>query len=260
MNTNFHISLRNRYNSFGPPYNKKLKAMPKLRSLLIGNDQQSFKQIYEFATKISWLTVMCKPVNAREARHYLQEFDIDILLCDAAVVADEEMAAFLSREMPNILIIVVASETALLSDNIGCNVFSYLSRPVSFDAFLNALSRAKDYIQATEQKEITSSADFVFIKSEYKFYKIKFDEILFCEVMKDYTKVYLVNNPKPLITLQNLKSFANKLPSGNFIRVHRSFVVSLSNVDIVTRTDIAIGQRSIPIGESYRNSLFRFIQ
>ncbi len=234
--------------------------MPKLRSLLIGNGKQSFNQVYEFANKIPWLNVMCKPVNAREARHYLQEFDIDILLCDATVVTDEEMAAFLLREMPHILIIVIASENGLMNDDIGCNIFSYLSRPVSFDAFLGALNRAKDYIQATEQKEITAAADFVFVKSEYKFYKIKFDEILFCEGMKDYTKVYLINNPKPLITLQNLKSFATKLPSGNFIRVHRSFVVSLSNVDVVTRTDISIGQRSIPIGESYRNSLFRFIQ
>lgn len=234
--------------------------MPKFKCLLIGDALTEFNKIANYAEHIPWLDIICKPVNQREARHYLQEFSIDIIIMDIATAADKEMAECCSSKLPETMIIVLAGENELKQREVQCNVFSYIGIPVLFDAFFNSISRARNYRQVTIPKMAVANTDFVFIKSEYKFFKIKFDEILFCEGMKDYTKIYLANTPKPLITLQNLKTFAMKLPRHNFIRVHRSFVISLSNVDVVTRTDIAIGQRSIPIGESYRNMLFSYIQ
>jgi len=101
--------------------------------------------------------------------------------------------------------------------------------------------------------------DFVFVKSEYKIIKVKFDEIMFCEGMKDYTQIYLAGKSQPVITLQNLKNFTSRLPENNFVRVHRSFVVSLSHIETISRSEITIGKKNVPIGNSYRNDFFKII-
>lgn len=234
--------------------------MRKLQCLFIGNTQQTFSPVLEYADKIPWLSVVCRPVNAREARHYLQEFDIDILFCDVATVMEKEMAGFLLSQQEKIQVIVLASRTELAENDILCNVYSFLPRPVSFNKFHEVVSGVRQYLQPVALTDTVQVFDFVFIKSEYKYYKVRFSDILFCEGMKDYTQVYLVNRPRPIITLQNLKNFVAKLPKDEFIRVHRSFVVSLREVDVISKNDIVIGQKTIPIGESYRNNLFRIVE
>ncbi|MFT3700760.1 MAG: LytTR family DNA-binding domain-containing protein [Agriterribacter sp.] len=101
--------------------------------------------------------------------------------------------------------------------------------------------------------------DFVFVKSEYKIIKVRFDEIMFCEGMKDYTQIYLVGKTQPVLTLQNLKNFTSRLPENNFVRVHRSFVVSLNHIETISRSEISIGKKIVPIGNSYRNDFFKII-
>lgn len=234
--------------------------MRKLQCLFIGNNQQTFKTVVEYAIEVPWIEVVCKPVNPREARHYLQEFDIDLLFCDVATVVDREMENFLLSKREKLHVVVLATKAELADNDIICNVFSFLPRPVSFDKFHNVVCRAKEYLQPPPDIVSNQLFDFVFIKSEYKYFKVKFNEILFCEGMKDYTQVYLVNKPKPIITLQNLKTLIAKLPGDKFIRVHRSFVVSISNIDVIIKSDIVIGQKFIPIGESYRNTLFRIVE
>jgi DNA-binding LytR/AlgR family response regulator len=234
--------------------------MPELQCLLTGSDEASFQLLSEYAAKLPWLNVIGKAINTREARHYLQEFDIDILFCDAVTVTEPEMENFLMKKSGKVLILVVASSDDLVTCNFKCDIFSFLEKPVSFEKFFNAISQAKTYLHSVDKSGISQPADYVFIKSEYKFYKVKFSEIIFCESMKDYTQVYVVNKIKPITTLQNLKTFVSKLPKDDFIRVHRSYVVSLDNIDVVSKNEITIGQKLIPIGESYRSSLFQLIQ
>ncbi|HRN56507.1 MAG TPA: LytTR family DNA-binding domain-containing protein [Agriterribacter sp.] len=102
--------------------------------------------------------------------------------------------------------------------------------------------------------------DFVFVKSEYKIIKIKLEDIMFCAGMKDYTQIYVADKSQPVLTLQNLKNFQARLPGKNFVRVHRSFVVSLSHVDSISRSEITIGKKTVPIGNSYRNDFFSIVE
>ncbi len=104
------------------------------------------------------------------------------------------------------------------------------------------------------------SKKFVFIKSEYKIIKVKFEDILFCEGMKDYTQVYIKGKSDPLLTLSNLKSFFSKLPSDEFMRVHRSYIVSISHIDSIVRNEIYIGKKIIPIGDSFKNDFYLMIE
>ena len=101
--------------------------------------------------------------------------------------------------------------------------------------------------------------DFIFIKSDYKIIKIKFEDILFCKGMKDYIQIYIKGKSQPLVTLKSLNSFESRLPSKHFIRVHRSYIISLHHLDTIARNEIFIGKNIIPIGNIYKAGFFSLI-
>lgn len=101
---------------------------------------------------------------------------------------------------------------------------------------------------------------FLFIKSEYKLIKINLSDVLYLSGMRDYTQLYLKGKTSPLTTLQNLKEFETKLPEDDFIRVHRSYIIAIGQVDSISRNEISIGHHIIPIGNSYKQALDGMIQ
>lgn len=115
-------------------------------------------------------------------------------------------------------------------------------------------------VSEANQAPLKSKLDFVFVKSEYKIIKIKLDDIMFCEGMKDYTQIYVNGRIQPVLTLQNLKNFSSRLPESKFVRVHRSFVISLQHVETISRNEISIGKKMVPIGNSYRNDFFNIVE
>ena len=101
--------------------------------------------------------------------------------------------------------------------------------------------------------------DFVFIKSEYKIVKIKFDDILFCKGMKDYIQIYIHGKSKPVVTLKSLNAFETKLPPYKFVRVHRSYIVSLLHIDTISKNEISIGKQIVPIGSIFKSDFFTIV-
>ena len=110
------------------------------------------------------------------------------------------------------------------------------------------------------ESDILPRRDFVFIKSEYKFVKIKFDDILFCKGMKDYIQIYIIGKSKPVITLKSLNVFETKLPQDKFIRVHRSYIVSLLHIDTISKNEISIGKQIVPIGSIFKPDFFTIVE
>ena len=102
--------------------------------------------------------------------------------------------------------------------------------------------------------------DFVFIKSEYKIVKIRFDDILFCKGMKDYIQIYVNGKSNPIVTLKSLNAFETKLPPAKFIRVHRSYIVSLLHIDSISKNEISIGKQLVPIGNIFKSDFFKMIE
>ena len=101
--------------------------------------------------------------------------------------------------------------------------------------------------------------DFVFIKSEYKIVKVKFDDILFCKGMKDYIQIYLAGKSNPIVTLKSLNAFETKLPPERFIRVHRSYIISLMHIDSISKNEISVGKHIVPIGNIFKSDFFKMV-
>jgi DNA-binding LytR/AlgR family response regulator len=134
-------------------------------------------------------------------------------------------------------------------------VFAYLQTPVSLERVLSLKKNIYDYVYSTQKAEPIEKREYLFIKSDYKIIKINLPEVLFFSGLKDYTQIFLKGKKTPLTTLKNLKEFESKLGSNEFVRVHRSYIIAMDQIDIISKNEITIDTYTIPIGNTYRKVL-----
>lgn len=134
------------------------------------------------------------------------------------------------------------------------DALDYLLKPFDYDEFLKASLKAKHHFDLVSKSMLAPDYDFMFVKSEYQSIRINYVDILYIESMKDYVKIFLQNQAKPVITLMTIKLMEQKLPFNDFMRVHRSFIIRLPAINGVDGNAIIVNDQIIPIGESYRKS------
>ena len=163
-----------------------------------------------------------------------------------------------SIENPPIVIFTTAySQYALEGFNL--DVLDYLLKPFDFERFLKAVTKANDYFTLLQKPDNELVADnFIFVKADYQNVKINFDDILHIESMDDYCRIFLTSG-KPVLTLMTLKKLVELLPSSQFMRVHRSYIIALNKIEKIVRQDILIGKKSIPIGKSFSNDFEKYL-
>lgn len=137
------------------------------------------------------------------------------------------------------------------------NVVDYLLKPVSFERFVIAINKLFDAtaLRASEDYHSGFKNGFIYIKAEKKMRKVYFKDILYLESLKDFVKVQ--TTAKPIITYQTITYFEEKLPEDQFIRVHRSFIVSVHHVQSFTGANIEINNFEIPIGRLYKMNVMK---
>lgn len=135
----------------------------------------------------------------------------------------------------------------------------YLLKPISYDDFLSAAVKAKEYFEVTEPAEVTGQRKIksIFVKTEYRLQQIDLDKITYIEGLKDYVKIHLNDGSTPVLSLMRLKNLEDTLPNEDFVRVHKSFIVRLAAIEAIERSHILIGQDRIPIGDSYKPRLYQ---
>jgi two-component system response regulator LytT len=153
------------------------------------------------------------------------------------------------------------SEYALESYKV--NALDYLLKPFNYEEFLKAANKAKEWFDLVKSEKIilqTEASNFMFVKSEYKQIKINLNDVLYFEGLKDYVKIWLKDATKPILTIMTLKSLEEKLPPKKFMRIHRSFIISLDKIDIVERGQVLFpNDTRITIAEQYKTKFNDFI-
>ena len=144
----------------------------------------------------------------------------------------------------------------------------YLLKPFSFVDFSKAAAKALEYFTAIDAginsplnpaASITAPKQHIYLKVEYQLVKVDMFDILYIEGLKDYVKVYLHNQTKPIITLNSLKSLEEKLPTDRFLRLHRSFIVALDKIKAVTKNSVTIDHTTIQVTDQYREAFSVFL-
>lgn len=236
--------------------------MKKITCLIADDEPMALNLIESYVLKTPFLELKAKCNSAIEAMQVLEEQkDIDLFFLD--IQMPDLTGLEFSKLLPqNSRVIFTTAFDQYAIDGYKVNALDYLLKPFDYNEFLNASTKARNYFESQQTVSVSKSEkkqEFFFVKSEYKQIKINFSEILYIEGLKDYVKIYLKDNPKPILTLMSLKKLEEELPSENFMRIHRSFIIGLDKIETIERNHIVIGKERIAIAPNYKDSLMEYI-
>jgi DNA-binding LytR/AlgR family response regulator len=234
-----------------------------IRCLIIDDEPLAQRVVERYAENVPFLQVVAKCNSAIEAIEVLHREDIDLMFLDINMPRLSGMDFLQTLKNPPLVIITTAYvEYAIQGYEL--DVVDYLMKPFAFDRFYKAIQKVEDLIKSREQsspeqKEPDKQDDtFLFIKSSKKTYKVTLDDILYIEALGDYVKIH--TSDKMIVSYQSLKNIETLLPSKTFPRIHKSFIISLSRVDLIEGNHVTIKDRKIPIGTNYRADFERLIK
>ena len=220
--------------------------------IIIEDEPLAMERAKDFVQKVSFLRLLQTFDNGLDAISYLKTASVDLIFLD--IQMDEFTGIHLLESLnnrPAVIIISAFNEYAVKGFDL--NVTDYLLKPYTFERFMVAVLKVFDSIKSTK-KDIQ---DFIFIKTEYRLEKVFFEQILFIEGMRDYRLIHM--SEKKIMTLETFKELESKLPSNKFVRVHKSYLVSLNKIESIERDRIKIQKDLIPISETFRENFYMSI-
>jgi two-component system, LytTR family, response regulator len=239
--------------------------MRRLKCIIVDDEPLALDILQDYIEKVPFLEFNGRFENAIEALNYLKVNETDLLLLDIQM---EELTGIqllkILTDKPQVILTTAYASYAL--EGYELDVTDYLLKPISFERFLLAVTKAWERKQSTlEVKEIMDTGmmvanprtDYFFVKTEYRLQKINFSDILFIEGQSDYLKIVL--KEENIMTLQNFKRMEEVLPEGYFVRIHRSYIIALDKIEKVEKNRVSINGNELPIGDSYREEFYRVL-
>lgn len=240
----------------------------KLRCLAIDDEALARRMLEDNIRQIPFLELVRTCKNAFEAMEALQEAPVDLMFLDIQMPGMLG-TQFLQSLPEKPMVIFVTAYPNYAVESYDLDVIDYLMKPVSLERFTKAAYKALDTWQKNTAKSTPApvpaeprepdNRDFFFVNVEYSLVKIPVREITHIEGMKDYVKIFLQTAKKPILTKVTLKSMEEKLPPQGFMRVHKSFIVRLDQIESLRNREIRIGPYEIPVGESNWDELLRLL-
>mgnify|MGYP003300030240 FL=1 len=226
--------------------------MKRMFNVLIVDDEfLARKLLTEYVSKIDYLNLVDTCSDATKAMEVLNKEQIDILLLDIQMpdISGIEMLKLFNNNKSAVILTTAYSEYAVDAFSLG--VIDYLLKPFDYARFVQAINKAVNHKMLEPQTE--DSNDYLMVKADYKLYKINFEDLLFIEGQHEYVTFHTKN--KRITALYSLKNLEETLPKDKFIRTHKSFIVSIKNIEYIDKVNVTVAGKEIPIGASYRDAL-----
>jgi len=233
----------------------------KITCSIVDDEPMALNLVESYVEKTPFLDLKHKFSSAIEAMEVLKNNPVDLLFLDIQMpdLTGIEFSKMLSKDT-RVIFTTAFDHYAL--EGFKVEAIDYLLKPFDYAEFLAAANKANTWFELVKGKResiLSKEKEFLFVKSEYKQLRVKLADVLYFEGLKDYIKIWLKDNPKPILTLMSLKSLEEELPETQFMRVHRSFIVSLHNIDVIERSQIIINQQRITVSEQYKSKFLEFI-
>lgn len=227
-----------------------------IRCVVVDDEPLAISLLHRYIRQYGGLEMLDGFTDAIESIQYINDHQVDILFLDILMpdITGIEVLRRLNKE-PAVIFTSAHRDFAL--DGYEMGVVDYLLKPFSFDRFRKAVEKATDFIRAKEENN-DNLLPGVFVKSEYNLVKINFQDIIYIESMDDYIRIHLEGS-RPVITLMSLKSFIEKLPPADFLRVHRRYIVAVKKISSVGGKKLLLkNEIEIPVGDTYRQIIRAF--
>ncbi|MFA6087317.1 LytR/AlgR family response regulator transcription factor [Mucilaginibacter sp.] len=236
-----------------------------IRCLVVDDEPLALNILEDYISKMPFLQLIKATTNPIEALTLVQQGDIDLVFLDVQM-PELTGIQFLRIANGKAKVILTTAYPQYALEGYELDVVDYLLKPIAFDRFFKSAQKAQGIIQPAAAKPVAQaepahkddfSNDFIFVKTEHKIQKVYLHDILFIEGLKDYISIF--TPAERIITLQNMKKMEDALPEKHFIRVHKSYIVSINKIDSIERSRIFIGDKIIPVGDTYREDFFKIV-
>lgn len=222
---------------------------------IIDDEPIAHRIIEGYCQNLPYLQKVGNCYNAFEAMDLLNKSKVDLIFLDINMPKLSGFELLKSIQHPPTVIVTSAHKEFAL-EGYELNIVDYLLKPFSFARFLKAINKTIDTKTTTETIVSSDKSDVsFFLKGDKKMHQIHAEDILFIEAYGNYTKVYLTEGM--IVSHEKISSLEKSLPIGDFLRVHKSFIVATKKIKIIEGNRISIGQHFVPIGQTYKNNLKR---
>ena len=228
----------------------------RIKCLIVDDEPPAREVLKRYVVEMPMLEMMGECANAIQAFTLLQKHPVDLVFLDVRMPqlnGNDFLKAL--RNPPKVIFTTAYSEYAL--EGYDLDAVDYLMKPIPFDRFLKAVNKACQYTIFKESPvvEEKKTDPFVYFRADRKMVKVMLQDILYIESMKDYVKVFTITGA--IITKQSISSVIAMLPEKEFIRTHRSFIVSTRHIKSYTAELIELNNTEIPIGKLFRNEVMK---
>lgn len=236
----------------------------KISCIAVDDEPLALALVSKFIEQTQFLSLEGRFDNAIDALNYLNKNSVDLIFMDIQMpdLTGMELARILTGKIPTQQpkIIFTTAYDQFAIEGYKVSALDYLLKPYSYEEFLKASAKAYQTFEAVSTEEVENRHPYIFLKVDYQLQKIFLSEILCVEGYKDYVKVHLVDKPHPILSLTSLKNMEDLLPKDQFMRIHRSYIISLEKIQSVTRNTVSLGEINIPVSDHYKDNFLKFME
>jgi DNA-binding LytR/AlgR family response regulator len=232
--------------------------MEKFNCLIVDDEPIAREIIQTYCSHFQYLEVLASCGNALEAKTVLQRQKVDILFLDINMPVMDGISFLKTlKSQPQVIFTTAYKEYAI--DAFDLSACDYLLKPFSLDRFIIAVDKALEKLQGLQvlmpETVDTKAEDYVFIKTEGKIFKIRYDDLFFAEAKGNYTQIVTAHHI--LLPAMTFSKFEEMLPRSIFLRVHRSFIINKSKIGHVEGNRVYINNTEIPIGSNFKDAFLK---
>jgi DNA-binding LytR/AlgR family response regulator len=236
-----------------------------INTIIVDDEPLALDVLETYIEKIPEINLVKRCTNAFEANEALKSHEIDLMFLDIQMPQLTGIDFLKTLSDPPLVIFTTAYPNYAI-EGYELNATDYLLKPISLERFMKACNKTIELIELKRKEnawhvELGGAEDFIFVKADKKFVKVKYSEVLYIEGLKDY--VIIRTEKGRVITLQTMKSLEDKLPPRLFRRIHRSYIVNLDKVDAIQGNMVEMTEKGqpkhLPIGKNYRDELLDLI-
>src|SRR5665213_706430 len=228
-----------------------------IRCLAVDDEPLALELLEDNISKVPFLELVAGCDNVMDAMKVMQDEKVDLIFLDIQMPGLTGLQFIESMtEKPMIILITAYKQYALEGYNL--DVLDYLVKPVSLDRFIKACNKANQLFELKAGRKKTDSSaipEYIFVNADYKLVKITLADIIYIEGLKDYIKIHLKSTPNPVVTRMAVKTIEEQLPENRFIRIHKSYIVSISFISSIRKSSVYIDSLELPLGDTYRDAV-----
>lgn len=255
-----------------------------IKCAIVDDEPLAVGLLESYVSKTPQLELCGSYSNAIDAMKGLWEQPVDLVFLDIQMpeINGLELSRVIDSHHTRIVFTTAFSQYAL--EGYKVNALDYLLKPIAYADFMLAVHKAQQWLELINRAESSTDTDraevgetgrqlpepagnttptdtdeSMFVKSDYKIIRVNFADIIYIEGLKNYVKIYLQNNPRPLLSITSMHAIESVLPATRFFRIHRSYIVNMSKVAVFERGQIVFGDKYLPVSDSYRSKVQNYI-